>query len=104
MLFIIFNVDQFHYTWVIDKFEIIIKVQQYLYSFSSFDFHIFLELNLLPFLGTRSHHAQIITTSTVIRKQILLTAKGIQRISYAPGITATSVFMELALVLTNCQV
>ena len=27
MLYIIFNVDQFHYTWVIDKFEIIIKVQ-----------------------------------------------------------------------------
>ena len=27
MLYIIFNVDQFHYTWVIDKFEIMIKVQ-----------------------------------------------------------------------------
>ena len=27
MLYIIFNVDQFQYTWVIDKFGIIIKVQ-----------------------------------------------------------------------------
>ena len=48
MLYIIFNVDQFHYTWVIDKFEIIIKVQQYLYSFSSFDFHIFFGIKSAP--------------------------------------------------------
>ena len=83
MLYITFNAYQFQYTWVIVSF---------------------LDLNMLPFLGTRTRHALIITTTTVIRKQTLLTARGIQRISHAPGNTATSVFMKLALLLTNCQV
>ena len=116
MLCIIFNVDPFQNTWVIDKFGIIIKVQQYLDHVSPFVFYIylmksyimgsifkalsswrpddqsiptkhavfqssshtvslcvpFLELNLLPFLVTRSHHAPIIATTTV------LTTGGIQ--------------------------
>ena len=31
----------------------------------------FLELNLLPFLGTQTHHAPIITMTTVIRNKVV---------------------------------
>ena len=60
---------------------------------------LFLELNLLQFLGTWTHNAPIISTTTVIRHQLCWLQEGcrgpnMQYLGSAmpPGITATSVY------------